>query len=205
MLFLAAGTVTAALTTANAQVNVNCNIGRQPMWGPTGYDNADYYYMPDIDAYYNVNDAQFIYQDGGNWAYGASLPYAYRNYDLYGGYKVVINGSQPWLRHSYYRNNYYSYRGRRQNFIRDSRDYRYFENVNHPYHNQWRGGGYYSGRGGYRDNGYGRRGGGGGWNRGSAYNDGRGFREGRGSNEGNYRGGRYDNDGRGRGGWNGRR
>ena len=39
---------------AEAQIKVNLNIGSQPAWGPTGYDRVDYYYLPDIDAYYNV-------------------------------------------------------------------------------------------------------------------------------------------------------
>ena len=28
----------------NAQVHVDINIGTQPVWGPVGYDYAEYYY-----------------------------------------------------------------------------------------------------------------------------------------------------------------
>lgn len=125
---------------SQAQVSVNINIGRQPLWGPTGYDYAGYYYMPDIDAYYSVANQQFIYMDAGRWIFNASLPGRYRNFDLYNGYKVVINDRDPWLRNDYYRNQYWGYRGRHgQGIIRDSRDYRYYQVAGHPYHNQWRG------------------------------------------------------------------
>lgn len=195
LIFMFTMAVAIAATTvqsARAQVSVNCNIGNQPMWGPTGYDYAGYYYMPDIDAYYCVDDGQFVYQDNGDWIYGNSLPYQYRNYDLYNGYKVVINGSRPWLRNNYYRRQYWGYRGRRnQPFIRDSRDYRYFQNSNHPYHNQWRGDGYY-GRNGYGRGGYN------GYSRG--FND----YEGRQSN-GGYRRDEFRGGDRRDGSWNGRR
>lgn len=137
---LLAGATTFTATTTQAQVSVSFNIGSQPLWGPTGYDYAGYYYMPDVDAYYSIADQQFIYMDGGQWVYRQSLPGRYRNYDLYNGYKVVINEDRPWLRNNYYRRQYYGYRGRRgQGIIRDSRDYRYYEIQNHPYHNQWHG------------------------------------------------------------------
>jgi hypothetical protein len=37
---------------AFAQVSVSVNIGSQPLWGPTGYDQAQYYYLPEYDAYF---------------------------------------------------------------------------------------------------------------------------------------------------------
>lgn len=124
--------------TAQAQVSVSFNIGSQPLWGPTGYDYAEYYYLPDIDAYYNVNTRQFIYENGGSWGYYNSLPYRYRNYDLYNGYKVVINDRDPWRRNNYYNRQYRSYRGHYgQSYIRNSNDNRYWANPNHPNHSHW--------------------------------------------------------------------
>ena len=60
--------VSAALFVANkstAQVSVQVNIGDQPEWGPAGYAYAEYYYMPDIEAYYYVPRRQFVYLSGG--------------------------------------------------------------------------------------------------------------------------------------------
>ncbi|WP_183568078.1 hypothetical protein [Mucilaginibacter sp. SP1R1] len=120
--------------TASAQVSVSLgvNIGSQPAWGPVGYDYANYYYMPDIDAYYSVPTHQYVYYDNNVWVHRTYLPVRYRNYDLYHGYKVVINDRDPWLRHDVYRTRYAGYRGRHdQVFIRSSHDARYA--------NYWRG------------------------------------------------------------------
>ncbi len=37
-----------------AQVSINVNIGSPPLWGPTGYTHVQYYYLPDVEAYYDV-------------------------------------------------------------------------------------------------------------------------------------------------------
>jgi hypothetical protein len=110
---------------ANAQLSVQLNIGRQPVWGPTGYDYVNYYYLPGPDVYYDVNRGLFVYYQYGRWNFAPSLPGRYGRYDLYNSYKVVINDRNPWLRNSYYHSHYYAYRGRRQEIIRDSRDERY--------------------------------------------------------------------------------
>lgn len=108
---------------SRAQVNVSINIGSQPNWGPTGYDRVDYYYMPDIETYYYVPQHQFIYLEAGRWVFAASLPTRYRSYDLYRGYKVVINDPRPYMRHDVYRARYVTYREcyDRQPVLRDCR------------------------------------------------------------------------------------
>jgi hypothetical protein len=123
-----------AVKTASAQVSLSLgvNIGSQPAWGPVGYDYANYYYMPDIDTYYDVPTHQYVYFENNIWVHRAYLPVRYRNYNLYNGYKVVINDRNPWLRHGYYQTHYAGYRGRHdQVIIRNSRDAHYA--------NYWRG------------------------------------------------------------------
>lgn len=123
---LLTGTVILSAQQGRAQVSFDINIGRQPQWGPSGYDRAGFYYLPDIDTYYHVDRRQFIYQEGGKWVFRTNLPRRYRNYDLYNGYKVVINEDNPWLEHQRNRRRYEIYRGRRsQEIIRNSRDRRY--------------------------------------------------------------------------------
>jgi len=78
--------------TAKAQVSVNVNIGSPPAWGPEGSSGVQYYYLPDVEAYYDVQDGMFIYLDGGVWRRHHHLAGRYRDYDLYGGYKVVMTG-----------------------------------------------------------------------------------------------------------------
>ncbi len=126
-------TTLAAVSPAQAQVklNVNINIGNQPVWGPVGYDYVEYYYLPDIDVYYYVPERRFIYLEGNRWIFAASLPGRYRGFDIYTGYKVVINEPRPYLRGDVYRVKYAPYkggRGPRQVIIRDSHDNRYKQN-----------------------------------------------------------------------------
>ena len=128
-------------TTVDAQISISFgfNFDRQPMWGPTGYDHVEYYYLPDIEVYYNVPQQRFFYYERGVWISGSSLPYRYRTYDFYNSYKVVVNERTPYRNHIVYRDRYSSYRGRHdQPSIRDSRDSRYYSNKNHPEHNNWK-------------------------------------------------------------------
>ena len=96
-------------TPAFAQVNVSINIGSQPAWGPTGYDYARFYYMPEIDVYYNVSNKRYTYYDGRRWVSVGSLPRSYARVDLYRTYKVVINDRDPWHQHPRYKKQYGRY------------------------------------------------------------------------------------------------
>lgn len=118
---------------AKAQVHfdVNVNIGSQPVWGPAGYDYAEYYYLPDIDVYYSVPRGIFFYTESGCWVGRRTLPARYRNYDLYHGYKVVVNENEPWRRHEYYQRRYSEYCGRHDQMI--IRDYRHENRNRHEY------------------------------------------------------------------------
>ncbi len=83
----------------HAQVSVSVNIGSPPLWGPVGYSDVRFYYLPDVEAYYDVHSSMFIYYVRGNWVHRSHLPSRYRNYDLYDGYKVVITdyrGNEPY-------------------------------------------------------------------------------------------------------------
>lgn len=124
--------VTSFYNTAEAQnISININIGRQPAWGPVGYDYAGYYYFPDIDIYYDVNVGLFYFLDRGRWVSAHYLPYAYRNYDLYRLYKVVLNVNQPWRYHHNHYRDYARYRGHKSVLvIRDSREARYRDSRN---------------------------------------------------------------------------
>jgi hypothetical protein len=170
-----------SLGSANAQISFSLNIGSQPEWGPTGYDHAEYYYMPDIDVYYDVPNHQYVYPNGRSWARSSSLPSRYSNYDLYSGYKVVVNEPQPYLRDNVYKVKYAKYKGHRgQTIIRDSRDAKYKNHYNNGRGNAYGHDNQNNGRGNDQNNG-----------RGNDQNDGRGNGNG------------HDNNGRGNGHGNG--
>ena len=126
--------------TATAQIRFSINVRVQPVWGPVGYDHVEYYYMPDIDVYYYVPKRQYIYQERGRWIFTASLPARFRGYNIYNGYKVVINDDpRPYRNAETYRSKYAPYKGRHdQPIIRNSDDPKYWEIKDHPKHNQWK-------------------------------------------------------------------
>ncbi|WP_166925962.1 hypothetical protein [Flavobacterium poyangense] len=105
-----AGLLLMVANATQAQVSVNVNIGSPPAWGPAGYAEMEYYYLPDIEAYYDVRASQFIYFGGERWIRATRLPRQYRNYDLYGGYKVVLtdyHGRTPYTYFDRHRVRYY--------------------------------------------------------------------------------------------------
>jgi hypothetical protein len=107
--FFVLGVIMAIAGTAQGQISVNVHLGTAPAWGPRGYDGARYYYLPDVEAYYDVNTSMFIYISGNTWIRRSYLPSRYRGYDLYHGRKVVMNnyhGNTPYYNHNVYRAKY---------------------------------------------------------------------------------------------------
>jgi len=106
------------------QFSVRLNIGVPPQWGPDGFADERYYYLPDIETYYDVQSSMFIFYNNGAWIHRRNLPQRFKNYDLYGGYKVVLNGyrgTTPYDHFNYYKKKYgKGYRGVNQRNIRDS-------------------------------------------------------------------------------------
>lgn len=130
------------LPNAQAQVNVNINIGSQPGWGPVGYDYARYYYFPAQEFYYDVHTGQYIIFVNNRWVHMRQVPGHYR-FNPYNAYKVVINQHQPYLNHVAHRRAYGQYRNytaSRHMMIRDSRDHRYFASKDHPRHKEFKRG-----------------------------------------------------------------
>jgi hypothetical protein len=85
--------------TMQAQVVVTATIGNPPPWGPADAVGVRFYYIPDIQAYYDITDSRYIYMSGGHWIHSANLPHAHRDYDLYGGHKVALrdyHGEKPY-------------------------------------------------------------------------------------------------------------
>jgi hypothetical protein len=121
------------LKCAQAQATVSVNIVSQPLWGPTGYDYVDYYYLPESGVYYNVPNGKFYYPVNGKWFYSTYLPATY-HVDLYNTYKVVVYGPKPYKNHKIHAKKYgkyKTYRGK-QLIIRDSPDKKYFVVKGHP-------------------------------------------------------------------------
>lgn len=61
-----------------------------PDWGVAGQEKATYYYLPDIETYYDIRNRNYVYMNDGKWVKTTELPATYKDYDLYSGYKVVL-------------------------------------------------------------------------------------------------------------------
>jgi hypothetical protein len=111
------------LQTIQAQVSIT--IGTPPPWGPAEASEVRFYYIPDIEVYFDVNTGEYIYLSDGAWIRANSLPPAYRDYDLYGAYKVPLReyrGEKPWENHGEYHKNYPKgyYKGHHQKTFKEN-------------------------------------------------------------------------------------
>ena len=167
-----------------SQVSVSLHLGSPPQWGPQGYSDARYYYLPDVEAYYDIQRSVFIYNSGGVWVHRAYLPSRYRDYDLYGGYKVVMSdyrGNTPYTHFREYRSRYArGYRGHDQRNIGERPERGYDRHYGRSYGPSYQ----------RMNNGNDRR-----FDRGNDRNYGRGYdrNEGRGNDHNNGRGNDHNN------------
>lgn len=126
VIVFALGVTTFFAQPSTAQVNLNVNIGAQPLWGPVGYDRVDYYYLPAVESYYSVPKKQFIYLNNNEWVFANTLPAKYKGYDLYNGYKVVVNTPKPYLNFKNDKVKYAKYKAvKSQPVIKYSKDPKY--------------------------------------------------------------------------------
>ncbi|MBT9393017.1 hypothetical protein KLP40_07570 [Hymenobacter sp. NST-14] len=82
---------------AQAQVRVHVNA---PYWGPAVPQQVQYYYLPEIDGYYDLYSQSYLFYDPGYGAWISSpvLPRLYAGYDPRFFHPVPIQyvGRQPW-------------------------------------------------------------------------------------------------------------
>ncbi len=101
----------AACSTENACAQVSFGVQISiPTWAPhyTEVNAVQYYYLPDIEVYYDVWNDQYVYLDNGVWVYSRGLPPRYADYDLYSGHVIVLEKGihNPWVRHRVYASHY---------------------------------------------------------------------------------------------------
>lgn len=116
---------------SSAQVSVQINIGSQPQWGPSGYDYARYYYMPEYDMYYDVQLGRYVYMDRHGWVLSPVLPARFARVDLYRTHKVVINDHQPWFKHKKHHKKYRHHASNRKQV--NIREYHRYKNSEKKY------------------------------------------------------------------------
>jgi hypothetical protein len=76
-----------------------------PDWAPAETSpEVRYYFIPEIDVYYDAFVGEYVYYNGSIWVYSARLPQVYSDYDLHEANIVLlsVDVGSPWLRHDYY-------------------------------------------------------------------------------------------------------
>ncbi|WP_291114819.1 hypothetical protein [Flavobacterium sp. UBA6135] len=95
--------------TMQSQVSVNVNLGKPPVWAPADRVEVQYYYLPEVDVYYDVPAQRFIYIRNGRWHHSAALPAKYRGYNLNGAnivYLTDYRGNAPYKFHKSHKAKY---------------------------------------------------------------------------------------------------
>ena len=91
-----------AAPAAQAQINININT---PSWGPPAPPTAQYYYLPEMEGYYDLRAAEYVYLTNGRWMRARALPTVYRGVAFQ---PVVVDyvGAKPWVQLPVYRVKY---------------------------------------------------------------------------------------------------
>jgi hypothetical protein len=110
--------------TANAQIGIHLgfHFGPRPVvyeparvvvaqsaeyCEPANYNgDEDYYYLPEVDAYYSIPNQCYYYNDGGQWVSAAYLPGAYSNFDWRTARRFEVRAPRPFMHDDYYRTRY---------------------------------------------------------------------------------------------------
>lgn len=140
----------AAASTSQAQVSINVNIGApavvvRPAWIPQNHVNVDFYYIPEIESYYDVSAGLYVYLDNGNWCRTRYVPVRYRNYDLNHARRIELrgyHGSRPYSYFNCHNDNYYRNNRNYNNRYVEGRYYdnrRYDNRYDNRYADNYRG------------------------------------------------------------------
>jgi hypothetical protein len=95
-----------------------------PQWAPPFYEGVRYYYLPDIETYYDIESQEFVYLYDGQWCFSRECPSVNTGFDLSNCFTIAldINVYQPWMHHHYYVSHYPRY------YYQD-----YYDHSNIPY------------------------------------------------------------------------
>jgi len=97
-----------AFNSASAQVHVSVGFN---LGGPVVVQRPvavydDYYYLPEVDAYYSVGENLYYYYNGYEWVAAVYLPGAYSSYNWRNVNHIQIRANRPYLNHTVYRTKY---------------------------------------------------------------------------------------------------
>ncbi len=126
LIFIAAIMLFAIKTTA--QISVNINLGARPVYhAPQHYyydDNVDYYFLPEIEAYFDNREGLFIYFSTNRWVRSQNLPDYCGDFNINRNQRIAIDyhGNSPFGDFENHRNRYCNNNSRRIIYVDNSCD-----------------------------------------------------------------------------------
>lgn len=126
-------------TAANAQILTRKVVTVQaPTWAQSKSVAANYYYLPEIDLYYDVPAQQFIYLNNSNiWVKSKRLPASHRAYDLKNGKIIYLSeykGKKPYLHHKSHKAKYVKVKSDNGNHLGQKKHGKYKAQKKHKHH-----------------------------------------------------------------------
>ncbi len=94
------------------KVDRQYGVIKAPVWAPKAPATTRYYYLPDIQTYYDAPAQRYIYQSNGTWVRTANLPTRYRGYNLYKGQTVYLTDYKGNAPYTYYSKHKLKYAGK---------------------------------------------------------------------------------------------
>lgn len=95
-----------------AQISVSINLGTRPVYhAPQRYyydDNIDYYFLPEIEAYFDNREGLFIYFSSNRWVRSQNLPDYCGDFNIDRCQRIAIayHGNSPFGDFENHRNRY---------------------------------------------------------------------------------------------------
>jgi hypothetical protein len=129
---------------ANAQLSVSLNLSSRPQYHNRYVNESRYYFLPEIEAYFDIQANLYIFNSPRGWVRSAYLPEYCRNYNINRGQRIALTyiGNTPFVDFNFhkqkycckddrnYRDAYYNYRDQRVNYVVAS-DYNDCHNTNY--------------------------------------------------------------------------
>ncbi len=128
------------IKTADAQfgIRINLHLGARPVYVPAPqpvvvdeqpvYDNDDYYYLPEVDAYYSIGEQCYYYQDGDRWVSAAYLPGRYHDFDWRMAKHYEVHANRPYMHNDVYRSRFGRYADRNDYYARAYQERGHYDN-----------------------------------------------------------------------------
>lgn len=93
-----------AQITVSVSINANANRAYTPEYRHAHtancghYESVEYYYYPEIEAYFDINSSVYIYYTSNGWVRSRHLPSYCNHYDVRRGYRVALDyhGYRPY-------------------------------------------------------------------------------------------------------------